>query len=144
MSISKHTHDDFDGDRKEILRDRHIVSFGLSKDGQDMHELGGKVTASFSYQPKPGQAFSDLRVYYIDENNLTPLMESRYDPETRQMFMDSDHFSVFFVGLLSEEGNGTGYVEPEGDDSTMLYIGVTVAAIAVIVVAAIVLLRRRA
>ncbi len=141
VSISKHTHDDFEGDRKEILRDRHIVSFGLSRDGQDVHELGGKVTASFSYQPKPGQAFSDLRMYYIDENNLTHLMESYFDATTRQMVMDSDHFSVFFVGLLSEEGNGTGYVEPE--DDTMLYVAIGAVA-AVILIAAIVLLRRRA
>ncbi len=144
VSISKHTHEDFDGDRKEILRDRHIVSFGLSKDGQDVHELGGKVTASFAYQPKPGQAFSDLRVYYIDENNLTHLMDSYFDATTRQMVMDSDHFSVFFVGLLSEEGNGTGYVEPEGDDDTMLYIGVAVVIMVVIAALAIMMLRRRA
>ncbi len=143
VSIFKHTHDDFEGDRKEILRDRHIVSFGLSKDGQDIHELGGKVTASFVYTPKPGQAFSDLRMYYIDENNLTHLMESRYDPETRQMFMDSDHFSVFFVGLLSEEGNGTGYVEPEDDDSTILYIAIG-AVVVIALIAAVLMFRRRA
>ncbi len=141
LVINTHHHSEFEGDRHDILQDRHIVSFTLMRDGAPLHNLGGQITASIPYAPGEGQDHSDLRMYYLDDDNKSHLMKSYYDAVMGQMVMDSDHFSHYYVGELSKEGNGTGYVEPA--DNTLLYAGIAVAIIAIAAVA-VILMRRRA
>ncbi len=140
VSVSKQDVSQLDENRQELLRDKHVVSFTAQKDGEDVHELGGRVTASIPYTPAEGMDTSDLRMYYMGEDGKSHLMRSHFDATLNQMVMETDHFSVYYVGSYSEEGNGTGYVEPE--DDTMLYIGAAVGLIAVVAIAAIFVLRK--
>lgn len=72
-----------------------------------IHELGGRAEITFRYEPSPTDDIGRLCVYYVDEDgNMSRVLSSSFDPETGMFTMETDHFSVFMVGLAEESDGG--------------------------------------
>ena len=72
-----------------------------------------------------------------DDGNVT-LMVSKFDDTTGTVSFETTHFSYYMVG-----GDPVEIVEESGsDDNTFLFAGIAAAIVAVIVVAAVTIVRR--
>ena len=79
-------------------------------------------------------------VYYMNDDGELEAMETRYDPATKKVFFETDHFSYYVVGTAADADPDV--PDAETGDSTMLVVGV-VAAVIVVLAVALVVVRRR-
>lgn len=94
-----------------------------------IHELGGRAEITFRYEPSPTDDIGRLCVYYVDEDgNMSRVLSSSFDPETGMFTMETDHFSVFMVGLAEESDGGFPTAAVIG---AVVIVIVAVAAVAV-------------
>ena len=114
--------------QREVIGDRRAIQVNLTDDGQQIHEIGVKAGIEMDTGSKA------VYVYYVDEDGNVTYIESKYDTSTGMVYFDVEHFSTF---MLSESE----YVAPSSDD-TMLYVGIAVAAIAILAFAAIAVITR--
>ncbi len=135
LVIRDHHHSEFEGERSEILRDRHIVSITLMRGGVPIDWLGGPVTVTIPHVPSEGQDGADLRMYHLDDKNRSHLMESHYDEVGGGMVMVTDSPSHYYVGEVSED-DGVGH----GNHDCLLCIGILLI---IIVMITVILMRRR-
>lgn len=130
--------------QKDIVGDITAYEYRLN-DGNTT-KLGGTATITMPFVLKAGEDPEKVRVYHIDSRG--GLEEFRCTYSDGSVTFETTHFSVYFAtteDLLSRQDGGS--ADDGSDDSgsdTMLYVGIAVAVIAVIAVAAVFVMRRNA
>lgn len=135
VSISM-THDPMDRlneKQAQTVGGKKFIELSAKAGDHRIHELGGRAEITFRYEPSPTDDIGRLCVYYVDEDgNMTRVLSSSFNPETGMFTMETDHFSVFMVGLAEESEEGF---------PTAAVIGAVV--IVIVVVAAVVVYHTR-
>lgn len=96
--------------------------------------LGGSITITIKHNPAEGKV---AVAYYVDDHGSKQKMQDTvYDSESGEVSFTTAHCSIYVV--FDEE---PGSANNDGDDNSMLYIGVAVAI--VIIVAAVLIARAK-
>lgn len=140
VSIGKASKAGLNTTQQTMVGDNPLFQLEASVGGDSVHELGGDVTVTIPYVLKDGQDPDSIVVYYVDDGGNLHVRTTTYDPATNTVTFVTDHFSYYMIGETGMEMQA-----PASDDGTdgMTMVYAAVAVIAVLVVAAVVLLRSK-
>lgn len=137
VSISKADKTGLNNTQTSIVGDKPVFELRATVgENESIHELGGTVKVSIPYVLKDGEDPRDIRVYYVDDDGNLHVKHTVYDAETHTVYFETDHFSYYMIGNVSDSPESSG-------NSTVMYAAVAAIA-AVAVIGAVVLLRRKA
>lgn len=140
VSIGKASKAGLNTTQQTMVGDNPLFQLEASVGGDSVHELGGDVTVTIPYVLKDGQDPDSIVVYYVDDDGNLHVRTTTYDPATNTVTFVTDHFSYYMIGETGMETQAP-VSNDDGDSMTMVYAAV--AVIAVLVVAAVVLLRSK-
>ena len=137
ISVSEAKEQDMsDAQRKTVTNDAVVVDVRITAGDRSLGDsLGGTVTIAVKYVPANGKVPA---AYYIDDNGAKERMDGvRYDAERKEISFESTHCSLYMVVDENPES------ESPGSDNTMLFIGIGAAILAALLVAVLVIVRRK-
>ena len=137
ISVSEAKEQDMsDAQRKTVTNDAVVVDVRITAGDRSLGDsLGGTVTIAVKYIPANGKVPA---AYYIDDNGAKERMDGvRYDAERKEISFESTHCSLYMVVDENPES------ESPGSDNTMLFIGIGAAILAALLVAVLVIVRRK-
>ena len=99
--------------------------------------MGGTVTITVPYELKDGEDPNDIAVFYVDDNGNIVKKKSVYDPETKTISFETDHFSYYFIAAASTVPTD------EEQNNTLYYLAAAVVIILVIAAIAFWLVKKK-
>lgn len=107
--------------------------YSLSVSNGNISKFGGDVTVSLPYEGET----KGIKAFHLADDGTLTAIDCTYDPETGMATFVTDHFSEYFIGTSDAP-----LPDQPGDDSgSMVAIGV-VAAVVLLGIVAVVLLKR--
>lgn len=108
---------------KEKIAGKTVYSLSLSDSNGAISFTGSKIKVSLPYSLKDGENASDVKVFYLDGNNVIQV-DATYDSDLKCAVFETDHFSNWFVDVVPEESPSSG-----GGSNIGLIIGIIVAVV---------------
>ncbi len=100
---------------KEFFGDNTIIFAEAKLNDMVIHELNGDVTVRMPVEPKEGESYDIVTVYYFDEDTEeSEKFDASYDPETKLVSFVTGHFSHFVV-IFGDHPEPGPEPEPEPD-----------------------------
>ena len=92
------------------------------------------IKVSLPYKLQDGEKASNVKVFYIDENNKAVEVDAEYDEQAQCAVFSTDHFSTWYVdATASDSGSG-------GGSNVGLIVGIIVGVLVVAAIVAVVVL----
>ena len=117
---------------KARVEGKTVYSLSLSDSNGNISFAGKTVKVSLPYVLKDGESASDVKVFFINGDQLVEY-DATYDSDKKVAVFETDHFSDWFVDVVDTPSGGSGLV----------LIVVAIAAVAGIAVAALFFLKKK-
>ena len=137
LSINEVDKDQLNERQQEVVGDAPVFDLNAKAGEQDIHDLGGTVTITVPYELKDGEDPNDIAVFYVDDNGNIVKKKSVYDPETKTISFETDHFSYYFIAAASTVPTD------EEQNNTLYYLAAAVVIILVIAAIAFWLVKKK-
>lgn len=145
LSVEILSKDDLTDDVKALVGDSPVfdISFG------DYKEFGGgKVTLKFPFEASSTYDIANLKVCYILDGKIAEKIDCTYADGI--VTFSTGHFSMYAIMYVEPEPEPEPEPTVEPDmpssedegDNTMMYTGIAIAAVAMVVVAGVLYMRR--
>ena len=118
---------------KARVEGRTVYSLSLSDSNGNISFAGKTVKVSLPYVLKDGESASDVKVFFINGDQLVEY-DATYDSDKKVAVFETDHFSDWFVDVV-ESPSGSG-----GGSNIGLIIGIIVGVLVVAAVVTVVVL----
>ena len=137
LSISEVDKDQLNERQQEVVGDAPVFDLNAKAGEQNIHDLGGTVTITVPYELKAGEDPNDIAVFYVDDNGNIVKKKSVYDPETKTISFETDHFSYYFIAAASTVPTD------EEQNNTLYYLAAAIVLILVIAAIAFWLVKKK-
>ena len=120
--------------QRDAVGDRQTYQLLAISDGDEIHDLGGTLIVTLPYAPAEDEDVRGITVFHVDDEGVLHAQPTSY--EGGFVTFETTHFSYYMVqpGAVLETG--------DGDDGSMLWVGIIVAILAVVALACLALRRR--
>ena len=118
---------------QEKIAGKTVYSLSLNDTSGKVTFTGKSIKVSLPYTLKDGESASDVKVFYIDDNNELHEVEAKYDTATGCAVFETDHFSNWFVDVVPSDS---------GSNNLGLIIGVIVGVLVIGAIVAFVVLKK--
>ena len=118
---------------QERISGKTVYSLSLSDTSGKVTFTGKSIKVSLPYTLKDGENASDVKVFYIDDNNELHEVEAKYDTATGCAVFETDHFSNWFVDVVPDDS---------GSSNIGLIIGIVVGVLVIGAIVAFFVLKK--
>ena len=120
--------------QREAVGDRQTYQLLAISDGDEIHDLGGRLTVTLPYAPAEDEDVRGITVFHVDDEGVLHAQPTSYGDGF--VTFETTHFSYYMVQPGTALGTG------DGDGGTMLWAGVIIVILAVVALACLALRRR--
>ena len=117
---------------QSLLQGKTVYTLSLTDSNGAISFTGKAIKVSLPYKLQDGEKASNVKVFYIDENNKAVEVDAEYDEQAQCAVFSTDHFSTWYVDATS---SGSG-----GGSNVGLIVGIIVGVLLVAAVVAVVVL----
>jgi uncharacterized repeat protein (TIGR02543 family) len=118
---------------KARVEGKTVYSLSLSDSNGNISFAGKTVKVSLPYVLKDGESASDVKVFFINGDQLVEY-DATYDSDKKVAVFETDHFSDWFVDVV-ESPSGSG-----GGSNVGLIVGIIVGVLVVAAIVTVVIL----
>jgi len=120
---------------QKLVEGKAVFTLSLTDSNGAISFTGKSIRVSLPYKLQDGENASNVKVFYIDENNKAVEVEAEYDGETQCAVFETDHFSTWYVDATGSSGSG-------GGSNIGLIIGIIVGVLVVAAAVTVVVLMK--
>ena len=89
-------------DQQAVVGDRDAYDINVTSRGQNISDMGGKVTIHAPYRLKRGEDPRGIVVHYVDNWGNKERCETTYDQKTQRVNWKTDHLSLYMIDYNEE------------------------------------------